>query len=306
MTQFSSRRHMEWVTGPKGGSWYAMNKGIGHLLAEKSPSMDIRVVPGGGQDNPTRVQEGDSHFGTSIDFLSAAAHRGLSPYEKPHLKLMTIGIGWSSLPFHLIVSNKATLGLNDALKSGELRIAVPQLGTSDELTFRRVLSFYKTSYDQLNAAGSKIVFGSYDELVTDFASGRVDYVFGATAAPSTAVMAMGESTAQGRLLPLPGELMEHLNSSLGYRHGKISAGTYPGMQQGDVATTVMETIFLVSADVPKTVVNLVTKTLVENRANLSQIHSSMAGYDPRLAWKDLPVPLHPGAALAYRELGFMR
>jgi uncharacterized protein len=68
----------------------------------------------------------------------------------------------------------------------------------------------------------------------------------------------------------------------------------------------METIFLVSADVPKTVLYSVTKTLVENRANLSQIHSSMAGYDPRLAWKDLPVPLHPGATLAYRKLGFMR
>jgi hypothetical protein len=27
---------------------------------------------------------------------------------------------------------------------------------------------------------------------------------------------------------------------------------------------------------------------------------------PKVAWKDLPVPLHPGAILAYRELGFMR
>jgi hypothetical protein len=33
-----------------------------------------------------------------------------------------------------------------------------------------------------------------------------------------------------RLLPLPEDLMGHLNSSVGYRHGKISAGTYPGMQ----------------------------------------------------------------------------
>jgi uncharacterized protein len=72
---------MEWVTGPKGGSWYAMNEGIGHLLAEKDPSIDIRVVRGGGQDNPTRVQEGESHFGTSIDFVSAAAYRGLSPMK---------------------------------------------------------------------------------------------------------------------------------------------------------------------------------------------------------------------------------
>jgi hypothetical protein len=69
---------------------------VQRFVAEKNPSIDIRVVPGGGKDNPTRVEEGKSHFGTSIDFVSAAAYRGLSPCVKPHPKLMTIGAGWSS------------------------------------------------------------------------------------------------------------------------------------------------------------------------------------------------------------------
>jgi hypothetical protein len=80
----------------KGGSWYAINEGLSRFVAEKNPSIDIRMIPGGGKDNPTCVEEGKSHFGTSIDFVSAAAYRGLSPYVKPHLKLMTIGVGWSS------------------------------------------------------------------------------------------------------------------------------------------------------------------------------------------------------------------
>jgi hypothetical protein len=83
---------LEWVTGPKGG-WYAINEGFSRFVAKKNPSIDIRVVPGGGKDNPTCVEEGKSHFGSSIDFMSAAAYRGLSPYVKPNLKLMTIGAG---------------------------------------------------------------------------------------------------------------------------------------------------------------------------------------------------------------------
>jgi hypothetical protein len=50
------------------------------------------------------------------------------------------------------------------------------------------LSFFNTSYDQLKAGGSRIVFGSYDALVSDFAKGGVEYVFGTTAAPTTAVI----------------------------------------------------------------------------------------------------------------------
>jgi len=297
---------VEWATGPEGASWYAINLGIARLIAEKTRSIDIRVVAGGGKGNPTRVNDGESQFGTTIDFLSAAAYHGMPPYEKPHLKLRTIGIGWSPPPFHLVASNKVTLGLSEALLSGQLRIGVPPRSTSDELTFQRILLFYGTSYDQLTVSGSHIRFGDYNELVSDFANNRTDYVFGATAAPATAVTAMGDSLARGRLLPFPTELMDHLSATYGYGCGKIGAGTYPRMQQGDIATTVMETIFLVSSDLLESVVYEATKTLVENRRALSEIHNSMAGYDPRIAWQDVPVPLHPGAARAYHELGFMR
>jgi uncharacterized protein len=237
---------LEWATGPEGASWHAINLSIARLIAEKTRSINVRIVAGGGKDNPTRVQSGQSQFATSIDFLSAAAYRGMPPYEKPHPKLKTIGIGWSPLPFHLVASNKTTLGLREALLSGKLRIGVPPRSTSDELTFQRILLFYGTSYDRLIASGSHIRFGDYNELVSDFANDRTDYVFGATAAPATAVTAMSDSVARGRLLPFPGELMEHLKASYGYGCGKIGAGTYPHMREEDIATTVMETIFLES------------------------------------------------------------
>jgi len=214
-----------WATGPEGASWHAINLGIACLLAEKTRSINIRVVAGGGKDNPTRVQSGESQFATSIDFLSAAAYRGMPPYEKPHLKLRTVGIGWSPLPFHLVGSNKATSGLREALQSGRWRIGVPLRSTSDELTFQRILLFYGTSYDKLTASGSQVMFGNYNELTCDFANNRTDYVFGATPAPATAVTAMGDSVARGRLLPLPADLTEYQKASYGYGCGKIGVGT---------------------------------------------------------------------------------
>lgn len=38
---------------------------------------------------------------------------------------------------------------------------------------------------------------------------------------------------------------------------------------------------------------------------LPAVHPSLAGFNPATAWRNVPAPLHPGAARAYREAGFM-
>jgi TRAP-type uncharacterized transport system substrate-binding protein len=48
------------------------------------------------------------------------------------------------------------------------------------------------------------------------------------------------------------------------------------------------------------------KALLARRGQLASVHASLVDFDPKTAWKNSPAPLHPGAARAYRELGFMR
>jgi len=68
----------------------------------------------------------------------------------------------------------------------------------------------------------------------------------------------------------------------------------------------METIFMISADVSEEKAYRITKALLEHRAELRSINASLSGFDPAKACQNLPVPLHPGAARAYRELGYMK
>lgn len=62
-------------------------------------------------------------------------------------------------------------------------------------------------------------------------------------------------------------------------------------------------IFLISAAVSEDEAYRVTKALLNHRAELASINASLSDFDPAKAWQNLPVPLHPGAARAYRELG---
>ena len=52
---------------------------------------------------------------------------------------------------------------------------------------------------------------------------------------------------------------------------------------------------------------LITKTIVENKADLVKAHQAFGGFKPEDAWKpeNNAIPLHPGAEKYFREKGLM-
>ena len=54
------------------------------------------------------------------------------------------------------------------------------------------------------------------------------------------------------------------------------------------------------------VVYRVVKVVGENPDRVRKIHDSLKDFDPKVGWKDLGGPLHPGAEKFYREKGWMK
>jgi uncharacterized protein len=303
----SGANAMKWLAGPKGGGWYAMAEGISALINRDTPDLDLKVVAGGGKENPLHIQDGGGQIGMSIDFLVTAAYAGKTPYDgAPMTKINTLGAGWSPLPFHLLRAASANPDLRAAITGRGFRVAIPPKDTSDELTFQRVLAFYGTTYDRIERDGGGVVFGNYDQIAGALKDGKVDYLFGATTKPADVIRDIGNGSREIALTPMPADLMASLSKTYGYGRGVISRETYPKLQSGDVETTFMETIFMISSDVSEEEAYKVTKTLLNHRAELASINASLADFDPAKAWQNLPVPLHPGAVRAYRELGYMK
>ncbi len=82
----------------------------------------------------------------------------------------------------------------------------------------------------------------------------------------------------------------------------IAAGTYPG-QDADINTIAQPNFLAVNADVDENHVYLLTKTIFENLAFLQAIHPATKAMDVNKALAGLPVPLHPGAARYFEEVG---
>jgi TRAP transporter TAXI family solute receptor len=82
----------------------------------------------------------------------------------------------------------------------------------------------------------------------------------------------------------------------------IPAGTYPG-QEADVQTIAQPNFLATSADLPDEHVYQLTKAIYENLPFLQAIHPATKAMALENAIAGLPLPLHPGAARYYQEVG---
>jgi hypothetical protein len=303
--QGAAAQTYEMVAGALGGGWYTMATGLSGIIQEANPGMTIRVVPGGGLGNPTRVQNGVSQVGFGLDFLVSTAVKGGEPYRAPHDKISHIGVGYSPTEHHMLrrVDGGPT-DMKSILTMQGLRIGAPQSTSSDTLTLIYIMRHFGTSFDQIRSNGGRVVQGSYSDLAAAFIDGQVDYVYVALARPAAMVNEIQRGRRQATLVTFPQDVRDHLTQAYGFSQGTIPAGTYPApMQTETVPVTTMDTVLVVPTALPEEAIYRMVRSIIQNKDKLPQIHPSMAAFNPAVACKYPGAPLHPGARRAFAEAG---
>ena len=314
----SAQQPLRWTSGVVGGGWYAISTGLAALLREKA-ALDVKVLPGGGAQNPVLVGKGYVEIGLGLPPLLGAAARGDDPYRGRRLETLRGLAGNLSLNvFHIYVASDspfAKMTLEEIFRGRKpIRLAIPRPGTSDVWLLENMMEFFGLCepgkivecYRSWETAGAKFVRGSYVELADAFKERRVDGAFAVLAAPADVVT----SASQHRpltLLSCPQPLLEHL-ASFGLSAGVIPAGTYPKASNAneDVPTATMGTTIIVSAAMADDLAYAITSTINDNIDRLRRLHASLDDYDPSRGWLHLGVALHPGAERYYREKGWLK
>lgn len=294
------------TVGGLGGVWYTVFTGISELVKEKDPGVVIRVVPGGGLIAVQKVGEGSSEFGFGFPWTVADARAGRDPFKAalPEVRGVMTNFGNSYLQFVVDKKFGATSLEEIFKKKMPIRIAVDRVGTTDELALRRVMAFYKMTYEDLAKAGGKVSFAGYNDQSTLFKDRQVDAMFQNIAVPSSSVL----EAKVGRdimLLGFPRDLMDYMYKEYAFVIGKIPAGSY-GIVKEDLASPASPTMMTANSKVPAETVYRVVKVLGDNPDRVRKIHDSVKDFDPTTAWKDLGAPLHPGAEKYYREKGWLK
>lgn len=297
---------IEWSAGQVGGGWFGQASGMAAMVMKDHPELNIRVVPGGGTANPTKVERNVSQIGTGLDIFLFAAYNGTGIYAgKQHKQLRLIGMSFSDIYIHLVAAKNAPYQDMESLfrKGKNVSIAVTKAGSSDAQTFEYLMEYYGTSYDDLRSRGWKVNRVEYSSAASQFGDGVVDYAFVALGTPGAAVVEMLQSRAGG-LMPFAPNAMASLAKKYGYTAKPFAKGTYKG-QDVEVPTLIMATALMANATVPEITIYNVLKTFCEHQSELVNIHASIAVFDCKTAAGSRPAPLHPGAEKYLKEKGYL-
>ncbi len=298
---------LTWTAGGAGGGWYGMAGGISAILMEADRDLVIKVVPGGGVQNPALVAAKSVEMGWGLPFLNAAAYKGMKPFEKPLTDLRALAGGMSMNFFHFYVGAESPVKSMDEVfgEKKKLRMAITQAGSSDVWVFERILEAYGTSLPDLEKAGFHFARGDYSFQANQFKDKNVEGVFTFLALPGAAVT----EASVGRPLKILDFSDKALKSlaEYGITAGKIPTGTYPkAANTGDVTTACAGSAMIVHKDMTDEVAYRLTKAFNENVEKVRKVHASLATYEVKDGPTGVGVPLHPGAIRYYKEKGVLK
>ena len=298
---------LSWTAGGAGGGWYGMAGGIANIIKEADPDIVIKVIPGGGVQNPALVASKGAEIGWGLPFLNAAAYKGMAPFEKPLSELRALAGGMSMNYFHFYLDAESPYNSMDEVfgKKNKVRLAISQAGSSDTWVFERVLEAYKTSIADLEKAGFVFARGNYSFQANQFKDKNVDGVFTFLAIPGAAVT----EASVGRKLKIidfSGIALKQLEP-YGITSGKIPVGTYEkAANKKDVLTATSGSVITVHKDMSDDLAYRLTKAFNDNVEKVRKVHASLEPYKVEYGPTGCGVPLHPGAIKYYKEKGILK
>jgi TRAP transporter TAXI family solute receptor len=304
----AAKYRLTWTAGGTGGGWFVMAGGVAKIIQEADPDIQINVIPGGGTKNQPVVGMNKAELGWGLPPFVVSARKGTDPYKKKYEDIVSLGASFSDNYLHVMAAEDTGVKTMEELKNypKPLEVSPGKIGVSGEFTFRKILEDYmNTSYDGIKDKGGKVLFFGYTEIATNLKDRHIDFAC-INIAPPAAII---QEAALGRklnILPWPEDLLKLFKTEYGFGIGTIKKEMYPDILEKDVPTAVMGTAITAHKSLPDEVAYRIIKIICENKDRLPSIHKSMSVFDPAIAWKDLPAPLHPGAAKYYKEMGYMK
>jgi len=295
------------ATASTGGTYYPVGVALSTLVKVKlQPKQKIgmsAINSAGSGENIKLLREDEVQFAILQGLYGAYAWKGTGPIksEGPQKNLRSVSMLWQNVE-HFTVNKKfaktgtvadlvgmkgesMALGKKNSGTLGSNTVLIGNLGVDVEKDYNLVYVGYGPSADALQ-------------------NGQVAGMGTPAGAPVSAVTkAMANMGDDITVLDFTDEQMKQADGGMDlWTRYVIPAETYPG-QAKDINTIAQPNFLAARADVDEDAVYQITKTIYENLPFLNAIHGATKAMAIEKAIAGLPMPLHPGAAKYYQEVG---
>jgi TRAP transporter TAXI family solute receptor len=279
------------TTGQPGMTFKPLGEALAAAYARLNPTVRFEVAETGGSvSNLERLQSGEAELGLALADVAYTAYTGRGGgFDAAARNVRAVAVLHPSAVHVLVPPASSASSIADL--RGRIGVGPPGSGTA------------------VTSALLLTAFGGPSHLITNQAlpfitaadalgRGDLEATFVVAADP---VDAVSRALARGsRLVEITSEQVQRLRSEYPFlRPGTIPAGTYPDVSRA-VQTMLVDVLLLTRADLDDGLVRQLTSTLFEALPELAAQNEFLRQMDPQRA-PATPIPLHPGAALYYRE-----
>lgn len=279
-------------TADSGGTMYPVGRAIAQILNEAVPTLKINISASSGSlFNVKGLQAGQVDMALVSADVAYSAYSGTDAFNNEQMAgLRAIGAVYLSYSNWLANDKSALVYVHDLLGK---RVSV---GPEDSTTGASALMALKVlGIDETNTRLAHYGLGSGSEALKQR---TVDAVHGFAGIPIKSMADLAQGQPCRLLLYTSEELEQILNRDSRFIQATIPAGTYEG-QTEDVATFGVKCLLCVSENMDEALAYTITKYLHQNIDQLAQQEQKA----PDFISKGLSIPLHPGAAHYYQEVG---
>ncbi len=286
------------ATGGNTGTYYAYGMAMGPILAEKTDiKFDVQST-GASKANIQLIQVGEADMAVVQNDVMYYAYTGTDLFTGEQTQdFAAVAVLYPELC--QIIATKDS-GIKTVADLAGKRVSVGDAGSGVEFNAKQILEAYGID---MNADIEKqnLGFGPSADALKD---GKIDAFFCVAGIPTTAITDLAMST-DITVVAVEDEKFDELSAKYGfYTQQTVPAGTYNGMEE-DVKTVAVMATYIIDKDVPEEAVYNITKAMFENKEAIAAAHAKGAELDAAKAVEGIPaeVPLHPGAAKYYKEIG---
>lgn len=308
-TTLSANKDHLLATASTGGTFYPVGVAIATLAKIKiQPQQGYSlsaINSAGSAENIKLLRDQEAQFAILQGLYGSYAWNGSGPFDKPNAGkqtfLRSVSMLWQNVEQIVVKAKYAKTGtIADlaAMKGMKMALGKKYSGTigSNAKIFANLGLNIEQDYQLMHAG--------YGPSAAALQDGRVDGINTPAGVPTGAITRLFAS-AGNKIKPLNFTAAQAKQADGGlnlWTPYTIKAGTYPNLNQ-DWNTIAQPNFLAVRSDVDEAFVYQLTKTIYENLSFLQAIHKATKAMAIEKALDGLPVPLHPGAARYYREIG---
>ena len=292
--------------GAVGGAGFVMLTGVSKIVSNAHPKVSITVVPGGWVGNITRVNVGELDLASTANTLCGLAEKGIAPLNKPFPDVRALFSVQDTMYYFMFARKDFPVDSVEELIEKKLPVRVCTLspGSVTEMQFRNALASKNVTWDDIKKWGGKVNFVKWGDGVSLIKDGHADLI--CAAALGKAGWAMELATVRDmKVLKWSPALLDAINKKTGTKTATMPAGLYKGIDY-TVDCPASSGEIIVNAKVSDKVVYAIVKAMAEGADEYRNHHAAFRSFTAKGMPSGLFLPLHPGAAKYYKEMGYMK